>query len=66
MFGRKQAEALTAVAASAETRDYVGSDGSRKAHTSLRDTNAIENARAAGVTDAQILAAVDRKTSRRH
>jgi hypothetical protein len=65
MFGRKQAEALAAVVASAETRDYVGSDGMSKPHTSLRDTTAIENARAAGATDAQILAAVDRKASRR-
>lgn len=60
MFGRKEA-AIAAVVASAETRDYVGSDGTRRPHTSLRDTTAIENARAAGVTDAEILAAVTRK-----
>jgi hypothetical protein len=61
MFGRKKAEALAAVAASAQTRDYVWGDGTRKPHISLRDKTAIENARAAGVTDAEILAAVTRK-----
>jgi hypothetical protein len=60
MFGRKQAEALTAVVVSAETRDYVMSNGTSKSHTSLRDQAAIDNARAAGITDAQILAAVTR------
>ena len=51
-------KALAAVVTSAETRDYVWSDGSRKPHTSLRDKAAIETARAAGATDAEILAAV--------
>jgi hypothetical protein len=60
MFGRNKEAALAAVVASAETRDYVGSDGMSKPHTSLRDKTAVETARAAGVTDAEILAAVTR------